>query len=155
MIIGIDPGLSGAIAWVSDDGYLVRVADMPVVEVTGKKRVSPQMLTSLLEEHDDIIRLVAIEDVGAMPGQGVTSMFSFGFSAGLISGVCAGLKLPIVLYRPSVWKRQAGVPADKGAARQMAQRLWPGSRAFDRAKDDGRAEAALMARWVAQKEQKQ
>ena len=78
MIIGIDPGLSGAIAWVSEDGHLIRVADMPTVEVNGKKKVSPQMLVSMLEEHDDLIRLAAIEEVGAMPGQGVTSMFNFG-----------------------------------------------------------------------------
>ena len=149
MIIGIDPGLSGAIAWVSEDGHLIRVADMPTVEVNGKKKVSPQMLVSMLEEHDDLIRLAAIEEVAAMPGQGVSSMFNFGYSAGILAGVCAGLGIPTVFYRPAVWKRQAGVPADKGAARQMAQRLWPGSRAFDRVKDHGRAEAALLARWYA------
>jgi len=150
MILGIDPGLSGAIAWVSDDGHLIRVADMPTVEVNGKKKVSPQMLVALLEDYDDA-KMVAIEDVGAMPGQGVTSMFNFGYSAGILAGVCAGLRMPTSFYRPSVWKRAAGVPADKGAARQMAQRFWPGCRDFDRAKDDGRAEAALLARWVATK----
>ena len=87
-----------------------------------------------------------------MPGQGVTSMFNFGYSAGVLAGVCAGLMIPVVLYRPAVWKRAASVPADKGAARQMAQRYWPGCRDFDRVKDDGRAEAALLARWVALKE---
>ena len=105
----------------------------------------------MLEEHDDLIKIVAIEEVGAMPGQGVTSMFNFGYSAGILAGVCAGLKLPVSLYRPAVWKRAAGVPADKGGARQMAQRFWPGCRDFDRVKDDGRAEAALLARWVAMK----
>jgi len=152
MILGIDPGLSGAIAWVSDDGHLIRVADMPTVEVNGKKKVSPQMLVALLEDYDDA-KMVAIEDVGAMPGQGVTSTFNFGYSAGILAGVCAGLRMPTSFYRPSVWKRAAGVPADKGAARQMAQRLWPGCRDFDRVKDDGRAEAALLARWVATKGQ--
>jgi crossover junction endodeoxyribonuclease RuvC len=152
MIIGIDPGLSGAIAWVSEDGHLIRVADMPTVEVNGKKKVSPQMLVSMLEEHDDLIRLAAIEEVGAMPGQGVTSMFNFGYSAGILAGVCAGLRIPMAFFRPAVWKRQAAVPADKGAARATAQHLWPGSRAFDRVKDDGRAEASLLARWVALKE---
>jgi len=152
MILGIDPGLSGAIAWVSDDGHLIRVADMPTVEVNGKKKVSPQMLVALLEDYDDA-KMVAIEDVGAMPGQGVTSTFNFGYSAGILAGVCAGLRMPTSFYRPSVWKRAAGVPADKGAARQMAQRLWPGCRDFDRVKDDGRAEAALLARWVAMKGQ--
>jgi crossover junction endodeoxyribonuclease RuvC len=79
-------------------------------------------------------------------------MFNFGYSAGILAGVCAGLRVPVSLHRPSVWKRAAGVPADKGGARQMAQRFWPGCRDFDRVKDDGRAEAALLARWVATKE---
>lgn len=151
MILGIDPGLGGAIAWVSDDGHLIGVADMPTVEVAGKKKVSPQMLVAILEDYDDV-KMVAIEEVGAMPGQGVTSMFSFGYSAGILAGVCAGLRMPMSFYRPAVWKRAAGVPADKGGARQMAQRFWPGCRDFDRVKDDGRAEAALLARWVALKE---
>jgi len=151
MIIGIDPGISGAIAWVSDDGHLIQVADMPTIEVHGKKKVSPQQLVAMLEEHDDLIKMVAIEDVGVFKGNGAVSMFNFGYSAGILAGVCAGLKLPVSLYRPAVWKRAAGVPADKGAARQMAQRFWPGCRDFDRAKDDGRAEAALLARWVATK----
>jgi len=150
MILGIDPGLNGAIAWVSDDGHLIGVADMPTVEVAGKKKVSPQMLVAMLEDYDDV-KMVAIEDVHALPGQGVTSMFSFGYSAGILAGVCAGLRMPMSFYRPATWKRAAGVPADKGAARQMAQRFWPGCRDFDRVKDDGRAEAALLARLVATK----
>jgi crossover junction endodeoxyribonuclease RuvC len=96
--------------------------------------------------------LVVIEDVGVFKGNGAVSMFNFGYSAGILAGVCAGLRMPMTFYRPAVWKRAAGVPADKGAARQMAQRFWPGSRDFDRVKDDGRAEAALLARWVALKE---
>jgi len=151
MILGIDPGISGALAWLSDDGHLISTTDMPAIEVHGKKKVSPQILTSELAGRRPI--LAVIEDVGAMPGQGVTSMFNFGYSAGILAGVCAGLGIPTVLYRPAVWKRAAGVPADKGAARQMAQRLWPGCRDFDRVKDDGRAEAALLARWVATKGQ--
>lgn len=147
--LGVDPGLNGALAWVTDDGHLIDAIDMPVLEVNGKKKVSPQMLTADISYR--MPRLVVVEEVGAMPGQGVTSMFNFGYSAGIIAGVVAGLQLPIVLYRPAAWKRAAGVPADKGAARQMAQRYWPGSRAFDRVKDDGRAEAALLARWVALK----
>ena len=149
MILGIDPGLNGALAWVSDDGHLISVADMPTLEINGKKKVSPQILTADISFR--LPRLVVVEEVGAMPGQGVTSMFNFGYSAGIIAGVVAGLQLPIVYYRPAVWKRQAGVPADKGAARQMAQRFWPGCRDFDRVRDDGRAEAALLARWIATK----
>jgi len=147
---GIDPGINGAISWVSADGHLIQVIDMPVVEVNGKKKVSPQILTAILEARKP--NFAVIEDVGVFKGNGAVSMFNFGYSAGILAGVCAGLKLPVSLYRPAVWKRAAGVPADKGAARQMAQRFWPGCRDFDRVKDDGRAEAALLARWVALKE---
>ena len=150
MILGIDPGISGALAWVSDDGHLICTSDMPVIEITGKKKVSPYILTDMLKTRTPT--MAVIEEVSAMPGQGVTSMFNFGYSAGVLAGVCAGLMIPVVLYRPAVWKRAASVPADKGAARQMAQRYWPGCRDFDRVKDDGRAEAALLARWVALKE---
>lgn len=149
MILGIDPGISGALAWVSDDGHLICTSDMPVIEINGKKKVSPYILADMLKAR--IPTLAVIEEVSAMPGQGVTSMFGFGYSAGILAGVCAGLMIPTVLYRPAVWKRAAGVPADKGAARQMAQRFWPGCRDFDRVKDDGRAEAALLARWSALK----
>ena len=147
MILGIDPGISGALAWVSDDGHLLSAMDMPTLEVNGKAKVNPHILASELNFRKP--KIVVIEEVGAMPGQGVTSMFNFGYSAGILLGICAGLGIPTVFYRPAVWKRQAGVPTDKGAARQMAQRLWPGSRAFDRVKDHGRAEAALLARWYA------
>ena len=147
MIVGIDPGISGAVAWVSDEGFLLSAMDMPTLSVNGKMKVNPHILASDLSFRKP--KIAVIEDVGAMPGQGVSSMFNFGYSAGILAGVCAGLGIPTVFYRPAVWKRQAGVPADKGAARQMAQRLWPGSRAFDRVKDHGRAEAALLARWYA------
>ena len=147
MIVGIDPGISGALAWVSDDGFLLSAMDMPTLEVNGKAKVNPHILASELSFRKP--KIVVIEDVGAMPGQGVSSMFNFGYSAGILAGVCAGLGIPTVFYRPAVWKRQAGVPADKGACRQQAQRFWPGSRAFDRVKDHSRAEAALLARWYA------
>ena len=150
MILGIDPGISGALAWVSDDGFLLSAMDMPTLEVNGKMKVNPHILASDLSFRKP--KIAVIEDVGAMPGQGVSSMFNFGYSAGILAGVCAGLGIPTVFYRPAVWKRQAGVPTDKGAARQQAQRFWPGSRAFDRVRDHGRAEAALLARWVALKE---
>lgn len=147
MIVAIDPGISGALAWVSDEGFLLSAMDMPTILVNGKHKVNPHVLASELSFRKP--KIVVIEDVGAMPGQGVTSTWTFAYSAGILLGVCAGLGIPTVFYRPAVWKRQAGVPADKGACRQHAQHLWPGSRAFDRVKDHGRAEAALLARWYA------
>ncbi|HKS70363.1 MAG TPA: hypothetical protein VJQ45_08080, partial [Ktedonobacterales bacterium] len=74
----------------------------------------------------------------------------FGYGAGLIEGVAAGLGLPVEIIRASVWKRRADVSADKGAARERAMRLWPGAeQKFARVRDDGRAESALLAHWVA------
>ena len=83
-----------------------------------------------------------------MPRQGVASTFAFGYSAGLIEGVAAGLGISVEIVGAAVWKKRAGVPADKGAVRQMAARLWPGAAAsFARVKDDGRADAALLGAW--------
>lgn len=145
-ILGIDPGASGAMALLDGD-VLVRVADMPTIMVKGRSKVLPGGVVDLIVawKPDQI----ALEDVGAMPGQGVTSMFSFGRSVGILEGVIAALGYPLVMVRPATWKRAAGVPADKDAARLMATRLWPDQSAmFSRKKDDGRAEAALLARWM-------
>lgn len=144
MIIGVDPGIHGAVALVTDGGDLLRVWDMPVVEVRGKKRVSAPLLAGIVREAQ--ARLAVLEDVGAMPGQGVTSMFSFGRSAGLGEGICAALGVAVVMVRPADWKKSLKVTADKGSCRQMAQRLWPAMAGeFARVKDDGRAESALIA----------
>jgi crossover junction endodeoxyribonuclease RuvC len=93
---------------------------------------------------------IVIEGVGARPGNGNAGMFAFGYGAGLLEGVATGLGIPLEVIQASVWKKRAGVPADKGAARQMACRMWPGAAPkFARVRDDGRAEAALLARWAA------
>jgi len=81
---------------------------------------------------------------------GSASSFAFGYSAGIIEGIAACMQLPLQIIPAAVWKRRAGVSRDKGAARQQAQRLWPASaKLFSRVKDDGRAEAALLARFIA------
>ena len=149
MICAIDPGYTGAIAWVTDDGILIDVADMPVEKSGGKTRIVASELVYLLNLRWPSIDYVIIERVGARPGQGVTSMFNFGFGAGLIEGVCAGVRLPFEYVTPQTWKRQLGVSADKGACRAMARELWPGAASkFARVKDDGRADAALLGRWA-------
>ena len=84
-----------------------------------------------------------------MPGQGVTSMFSFGRSLGILEGTLAGLDIPYTLVTPQVWKKAMGANASKDGAREMAMRLWPSkSELFKRKKDDGRAEAALLALYL-------
>lgn len=150
-ILGVDPGVSGAIALL-EGAVLIDVFDMPIIETqVGKKkkrRISPEILAVELEKYADSIEKAYIEDVHAMPGQGVSSMFAFGEACGLVRGVLAGLKVPVRLVSPSTWKRGMGLQAGKDASRGMAARLWPGSAGtFKRRCDDGRAEAALIAYW--------
>ncbi len=144
MIVGFDPGATGALARLTDGGDLLAVADMPVVEVRGKRRVSAPLLAAIVREWAP--RLAVIEEVGSRPGEGHAGAFAFGRSAGVLEGVCAMAGVPVVLARPDVWKRALKVTADKGSCRLMAQRLWPAHAAsFARVRDDGRAEAALVA----------
>ena len=150
--MGIDPGISGAIA-IFEGTDLLDAFDIPVVETQSgkrkKRRISPEILVAEIEEHIGFLARVYIEDVHAMPGQGVTSMFAFGEAAGLIRGVCAGLKVPVCLISPITWKRGMKLQgAGKDASRAMAARLWPQKASlFKRQRDDGRAEAALLAHY--------
>lgn len=146
MIIGIDPGLSGAIFLLQGDDS--DVFDMPVTErlVNGKlkRQIDPASLARILPTDAEF---VIVEQVSAMPGQGVTSSFNFGFTAGAIQGVVAALGLPLRTVHPQVWKRKFGLlgqPKDASraeASRRLPQHahLWPLK------KHDGRAEAALLA----------
>lgn len=148
IVLGIDPGQSGALAWVCDSA-LIEVVDMPVIEVRGKRKINAGALANTISKR--AVDVVVIEAVHAMPRQGVSSSFNFGYGAGLLEGVCAALNYPVQMVSPAQWKRLAGLPADKGACRQLAARHWPGSaHMFSRVKDDGRAESALMARLYAQ-----
>lgn len=143
MIAAVDPGASGAIAFLSTDGHLVEVVDMPTLKVRGKTRVDAQQLGDIIGQRKPF--MMVIEGVHSMPRQGVASSFAFGYSAGLIEGIAAGAAIPCRIVEAAVWKRKAGVPADKSAARQMAARMWPGAAGqFSRVKDDGRAESALL-----------
>jgi len=150
-VIGIDPGINGAIS-VFRDGKLESVVDMPTVEIasgkTIKRHISAATLRNILELDMYQFSHVVIEKVGAMPGQGVTSMFNFGRSAGIIEGVVAGLKMSSTYVTPATWTKAVGRAAGKDASRMRAMELFP-SKAdlFKRAKDDGRADAALIAYW--------
>lgn len=151
-IIGIDPGASGAIAILEKTGKLVHVFDMPSVEIMAggklKRRVSPEMLAAELKMYADQGATACIEQVGAMPGQGVSSMFAFGESFGLAKGVLAGLGIPTSTVTPGKWKKAMGVNAGKDGSRAKAAQTWPSQAGeFKRVKDDGRAEACLIAEW--------
>jgi len=150
-VIGIDPGISGAIS-VFRDGKLESVVDMPTVEIasgkTIKRHISAATLRNILELDMYQFSHVVIEKVGAMPGQGVTSMFNFGRSAGIIEGVVAALRMPHTYVTPATWTKAVGRAAGKDASRMRAMELFPAKAdLFKRAKDDGRADAALIAHW--------
>ena len=146
-IIGVDPGVHGAIAWLDLASGLIEVIDMPsaVVRVGkgSKTRISTQALASCIAGHKPSHAYV--EAVHAMPGQGVSSTFAFGQALGQIEGVLAALGVPVTYVSPTVWKRSMQVTAGKGTSRARAMQLWPRQTApFVRVKDDGRAEAALI-----------
>lgn len=147
IVIGIDPGVSGAVAFVYPDG--IQVDDMPTVEVRGKRHVCPHGLRDALRQHDlQAVAAVVLEHVQGVQGTGATSAFSFGRSFGLVEGLVAGLTLPLVLVRPQVWTKDLGVSRDKGSHRRAACNLWPKDAwLFARVKDDGRADAALLCHW--------
>ena len=150
-VIGIDIGISGAISvfdW--NTRSLLEVIDMPTLEVdsgkTKKRHINAVSLANYLEGFTDTH--VVIEKVGAMPGQGVTSMFNFGRSAGIIEGVVAALEMPHTYVTPAAWTKAVGRAAGKDASRMRAMELFPAQAdLFKRAKDDGRADAALIAYW--------
>jgi crossover junction endodeoxyribonuclease RuvC len=151
-IIGIDPGAAGAVAIIEDTGKLVHVFEMPSVEIiTGgkaKRRVAPEMLAAELELYAFQGARAIVEQVGAMPGQGVSSMFAFGEAFGLAKGVLAGMKIPTTTVTPGKWKKALQLNSGKDGSRLKASQIWPESAGeFKRVKDDGKAEAALIAYW--------
>lgn len=145
VILAIDPGISGALAWVSRDGHLIEVADMPIAKIRDKNRIVAAELVLMMTSRT--IDYVVIEQVSG--GKLRAGGFAFGYGAGLLEGAAAALGIPVHMAPPATWKRRAGVPKEKDGARMMASRMWPGAcERFRRVKDDGRAEAALMARWA-------
>jgi crossover junction endodeoxyribonuclease RuvC len=150
LICGIDPGLSGAIALYGPLGSTLLITDMPVHEITinGKtKRVLDlYALARWIDLYAATIKLCVIEDPHAMPGQGVSSCFTFGFNCGAVQAMAASSFVPMRLVRPATWKKAMHLSADKDASRRAAsQRLPTFSSLWARSKDDGRAEAALLA----------
>ena len=148
MYIGIDPGLSGAIAKVS--GEDIEVWDMPTLEVRKKRFLNATLLAELLSSikygRTPQKCEVLLERVSARPGQGVTSMFSFGTSSGIIQGIIATLGIPLTFVTPQEWRKKMGVPKGKDGSRQRVLELRPDlASKFSRKKDHGRADAVLLA----------
>ncbi len=149
-IAGIDPGLGGAIVVLESNSFKmvfhpIEWTRMPTY-ISGKSnRVNGTALAAFL--RDTKVDMAVVERVGAMPGQGVTSMFTFGHATGTVMGVLAALMIPISLVTPQVWKKRAGlIGKDKDAARSIALQAWPDWRVLDK-KGEGQAmaDAALIA----------
>lgn len=152
VILGIDPGLSGAIAVLDLSNKLLAVHDMPTTIVrsgkSDKRQLSEAMLSSIIRQTN--AEHAYLEFVSARPGQGVTSMFNFGVGYGAIRGVLAGLQVPMSTVTPMKWQRDLTIAKGKDANRARAAQLFPEfAYLFARVKDDGRADAALIAWWGA------
>ena len=152
IIIGIDPGVSGGIS-VLENKKVIDVFEMPTM-IDGKKnkkQVNGAQVSNIIKENigkeKDII--VVVEHVNAMPGQGVTSMFNFGQSFGVIKGICSALSLPIYFVRPTKWKKHFNlIKTNKDASRTKAIEVYPEiSSKLHRKKDSNKADAILIARY--------
>ena len=135
---------------VFDGDDLIAVVDMPTHELSrngkAKRQIAASTLAGIFTQHDP--RHVIVEKVSAMPGQGVTSMFSFGRSLGIIEGIVAAYDIPVTYVTPGVWTKGIGRGAGKDASRARACELYPShQKSFSRVKDDGRADAVLIGAW--------
>ena len=151
-IIGIDPGISGAICFF-DNGKIIDVIEMPTMAEgkKNKKQVNGNQLYNELKKYLSEINIdeacVVVEHVTAMPGQGVTSMFNFGQSFGVIKGICSAMQLPIHFIRPTKWKKYFNlINSSKDASRSRAIELFPKvSEKLKRKKDSNKADSILIA----------
>jgi|TARA_B110001452_G_scaffold248363_1_gene235066 crossover junction endodeoxyribonuclease RuvC len=151
-IIGIDPGLSGGIA-ILENNKVQRLYDMPVMSEgkKNKKQLNSAQLVKLIKDNIESQEEVSVivEQVNAMPGQGVTSMFNFGQTFGAIKGICAALGLPIFFVRPSKWKKHFElINSSKDASRTKAIEMYPSlSDQLSKKKDVNKSDAILIARF--------
>ena len=160
LIIGIDPGISGSICFF-EDGKIIEVIEMPVMTEgkKNKKQVNgAQIYNEFLKRinnKDDDIRVV-IEQVSAMPGQGVTSMFNFGQSYGILKGICSAMQLPMFFVRPAKWKKYFNlINSQKDASRTRAIEIFPYfSTQLSKKKDSNKADAILIASFYYETHQK-
>ena len=151
-IIGIDPGISGSICFF-EDGVIKDVVDMPTM-IEGKKNKKQVNGSQIFNEISEKIKKidkknikVVIEHVTAMPGQGVTSMFNFGQSFGILKGICSAMQLSVYFVRPAKWKKYFNlINSEKDASRTRAIEIFPYySSNLSRKKDSNKADAILIA----------
>ena len=152
LIIGIDPGMSGSICFFKD-GKILDVIEMPTM-TEGKKnkrqvngaQIYNEILKRINKNEKQNVRVI-IEQVSAMPGQGVTSMFNFGQSFGILKGICSAMQLPMYFVRPAKWKKYFGlINSEKDASRTRAIEMFPYfSSQLSKKKDSNKADAILIA----------
>ncbi len=152
LIIGIDPGISGSICFF-EDGKVLDVIEMPTM-TDGKKnkrqvngaQIYNEILKRVKKNDKQNIRVI-IEQVSAMPGQGVTSMFNFGQSFGILKGICSAMQLPVYFVRPAKWKKYFNlINSEKDASRTRAIEIFPYfSSELSKKKDSNKADAILIA----------
>tara|TARA_B100001063_G_scaffold65590_1_gene59564 strand:+ start:866 stop:1360 length:495 start_codon:yes stop_codon:yes gene_type:complete len=152
LIIGIDPGISGSICFY-ENGKILEVLEMPTM-TDGKKnkkqvngaQIYNEILKRINKTEKQTIRVI-IEQVSAMPGQGVTSMFNFGQSFGILKGICSAMQLPMFFVRPAKWKKYFGlINSEKDASRTKAIEMFPYfSSQLSKKKDSNKADAILIA----------
>ena len=152
LIIGIDPGISGSICFF-EEGKIIDVIEMPTM-IDGKKnkkqvngaQIYNDISNRIFTKKKENIRVV-IEQVSAMPGQGVTSMFNFGQSFGILKGICSAMQLPLYFVRPAKWKKHYNlINSQKDASRTRAIEIFPYfSSQLSKKKDSNKADAILIA----------
>ena len=152
LIIGIDPGISGSICFLKD-GVIKDVVEMPTM-IEGKKNKKQVNGSQIFNEISENIKnmdkrkiKVVIEHVTAMPGQGVTSMFNFGQSFGILKGICSAMQLSVYFVRPAKWKKYFNlINSEKDASRTRAIEIFPYYSSYlSRKKDSNKADAILIA----------
>ena len=152
LVIGIDPGISGSICFFQD-GKIIDVVEMPTM-TEGKKNKKQVNGSQIFNEISERIKKlekrdikVIIEQVSAMPGQGVTSMFNFGQSFGILKGICSAMQLSMYFVRPAKWKKYFNlINSEKDASRTRAIEIFPYfSGQLSRKKDSNKADAILIA----------
>ena len=152
LIIGIDPGISGSICFF-EKGKIIDVVEMPTM-TEGKKnkkqvngaQIYNEITKRINKVEKNSVRVI-IEQVSAMPGQGVTSMFNFGQSFGILKGICSAMQLPMFFVRPAKWKKHFNlINSEKDASRTRAIEIFPYfSAQLSRKKDSNKADAILIA----------
>ena len=162
LLIGIDPGISGSICFF-EDGKILEALDMPTMG-EGKKNKrqvnGAQIYNEILkriDKNDKQNTRVVIEQVSAMPGQGVTSMFNFGQSFGILKGICSAMHLPVYYVRPAKWKKYFNlINSEKDASRTRAIEIFPYfSSQLSKKKDNNKADAILIASFFYETYQKE